>query len=268
MERLCRASQSRLLEAALGNGVSEAHHCSQPQRRRLVRPGRFRRPHAHLRDAGADRHRSPELLRRRAVEPRRLDGRERTQAGRHRLGKRHLALLSRAHLRAVVRALAARQAARRSRRRSLSRPDRTSGRATTSGRQLKELAIESSTFTRMASCRSMPPAEQDAFDSYVSDPANPVPYRHRPVTPTYPNPTWTTWLVEDQRFVEHRPGRADVGDGSADGGHHGHGRHRRRPVCGDQRQRQRLGGEADRRLSRGLPEDQRRRGRRRMPARC
>jgi len=49
------------------------------------------------------------------------------------------------------------------------------------------------------------PSEQDAFDSYVSDPANPVPYRHRPVTPTYPNPTWTTWLVEDQRFVEHRP---------------------------------------------------------------
>jgi uncharacterized protein len=49
------------------------------------------------------------------------------------------------------------------------------------------------------------PSEQDAFDTYISDPANPVPYRHRPVTPTYPNPTWTTWLVEDQRFVEHRP---------------------------------------------------------------
>ena len=49
------------------------------------------------------------------------------------------------------------------------------------------------------------PTEQEALDSYVSDPTNPVPYRHRPVTPTYPNPTWTTWLVEDQRFVEHRP---------------------------------------------------------------
>ena len=48
------------------------------------------------------------------------------------------------------------------------------------------------------------PAEQDAFDSYISDPGNPVPYRHRPVTPTYPHPSWTTWLVEDQRFVEHR----------------------------------------------------------------
>ncbi len=49
------------------------------------------------------------------------------------------------------------------------------------------------------------PTDKRAFDSYVSDPANPVPYRNRPVTPTYPNPTWTTWLVEDQRFVEHRP---------------------------------------------------------------
>jgi hypothetical protein len=32
-----------------------------------------------------------------------------------------------------------------------------------------------------------------------------VPYRNRPITPTYPAPAWTTWLVQDQRFVEHRP---------------------------------------------------------------
>ena len=44
-----------------------------------------------------------------------------------------------------------------------------------------------------------------AFDSYVSDPAHPIPYRHRPITPTYPGPEWPLWLVEDQRFVEHRP---------------------------------------------------------------
>lgn len=49
------------------------------------------------------------------------------------------------------------------------------------------------------------PSDQETFDSYVSDPANPVPYRERPVTPTYPAPAWTTWLVQDQRFVEHRP---------------------------------------------------------------
>ena len=43
------------------------------------------------------------------------------------------------------------------------------------------------------------------FDSYLSDPANPVPYRPRPVTPTYPGPEWPVWLLQDQRFVDHRP---------------------------------------------------------------
>ena len=55
-----------------------------------------------------------------------------------------------------------------------------------------------------------PKAAQPQFDSYASDPAHPVPYRQRPVEPTY-NPVdqggsrWSTWLVEDQRFVENRP---------------------------------------------------------------
>jgi uncharacterized protein len=47
-----------------------------------------------------------------------------------------------------------------------------------------------------------------AFDSYVSDPAHPVPYRHRPIDMTYPTDHrggWPTWLVEDQRFVDNRP---------------------------------------------------------------
>jgi putative CocE/NonD family hydrolase len=47
----------------------------------------------------------------------------------------------------------------------------------------------------------------DAADSYVSDPAHPVPYRHRPIQATYfpGGSTWSTWLVEDQRFVDDRP---------------------------------------------------------------
>ena len=48
----------------------------------------------------------------------------------------------------------------------------------------------------------------EAFDSYVSDPANPVPYRNRPVDETYPSDhpgRWYAWLVQDQRFVEKRP---------------------------------------------------------------
>jgi len=43
------------------------------------------------------------------------------------------------------------------------------------------------------------------YDSYRSDPARPVPYRPRPVTPTYPGPEWKVWMVEDQRFVHQRP---------------------------------------------------------------
>ena len=45
-----------------------------------------------------------------------------------------------------------------------------------------------------------------ARDSFVSDPARPVPYRTRPVEVTYSNGSrWSTWLVEDQRFVQNRP---------------------------------------------------------------
>jgi putative CocE/NonD family hydrolase len=45
-------------------------------------------------------------------------------------------------------------------------------------------------------------------ESYVSDPANPVPYRKRPIQATYgPGSTWYTWLVQDQRFLK---GRNDV----------------------------------------------------------
>jgi len=49
-------------------------------------------------------------------------------------------------------------------------------------------------------------ADADGFDSYVSDPAHPVPYRHRPIQATYfPGGSgWKTWLLEDQRFVTDR----------------------------------------------------------------
>jgi putative CocE/NonD family hydrolase len=47
--------------------------------------------------------------------------------------------------------------------------------------------------------------EAKAYREYVSDPANPVPYRQRPISPTYPAGDWRTWEVADQRFVDHRP---------------------------------------------------------------
>lgn len=44
------------------------------------------------------------------------------------------------------------------------------------------------------------------YREYVSDPANPVPYRHRPIQATYAEGSkWFTWMVEDQRFVTGRP---------------------------------------------------------------
>jgi len=52
-----------------------------------------------------------------------------------------------------------------------------------------------------------PKGDGESFDSYVSDPAHPVPYRHRPIQATYfpGGSAWSTWLVEDQRFVDGRP---------------------------------------------------------------
>ena len=50
-----------------------------------------------------------------------------------------------------------------------------------------------------------PRDESHLFDRYVSDPAKPVPYRPRPVTPTYPGKEWQQWMVEDQRFTHMRP---------------------------------------------------------------
>jgi putative CocE/NonD family hydrolase len=43
------------------------------------------------------------------------------------------------------------------------------------------------------------------YDEYVSDPAKPVPYRLRPIRPTYAEgSTWSQWLVDDQRVFSDR----------------------------------------------------------------
>jgi putative CocE/NonD family hydrolase len=54
-----------------------------------------------------------------------------------------------------------------------------------------------------------PATKEDAVAAvYIADPADPVPYRHRPIQSTYAKGSkWYTWLVEDQRFVT---GRKDV----------------------------------------------------------
>jgi uncharacterized protein len=56
---------------------------------------------------------------------------------------------------------------------------------------------------------AMTPPAANGVDEFISDPAHPVPYRHRPIQATYfsAGSKWSTWLVEDQRFVDDR---ADV----------------------------------------------------------
>jgi putative CocE/NonD family hydrolase len=51
------------------------------------------------------------------------------------------------------------------------------------------------------------PAAGEAYDSYISDPAKPVPFRRRPNQPMgYTGEmTWSQWLVDDQREQSGRP---------------------------------------------------------------
>ncbi|MGI9170562.1 MAG: CocE/NonD family hydrolase, partial [Caulobacteraceae bacterium] len=51
-----------------------------------------------------------------------------------------------------------------------------------------------------------PSEAAEDFVAYVSDPAKPVPYRSRPIRPTYADDsTWSRWLVDDQREFSSRP---------------------------------------------------------------
>ncbi len=53
--------------------------------------------------------------------------------------------------------------------------------------------------------------------AYVADPGDPVPYRKRPIQPTYGEGSkWRTWLAEDQRFVSGRKDLANFSTGVLD----------------------------------------------------
>jgi len=59
---------------------------------------------------------------------------------------------------------------------------------------------------RMAFQPPAPPAADSGFDAFISDPSKPVPYRARPILPSFGGgSTWSTWLVDDQRFAQDRP---------------------------------------------------------------
>ena len=66
-------------------------------------------------------------------------------------------------------------------------------------------ALPTSLYLQAAGLLSWNDSTTAASTSYVSDPANPVPYRHRPIQPTYSKGSqWFNWLTEDQRFVTDR----------------------------------------------------------------
>ena len=50
------------------------------------------------------------------------------------------------------------------------------------------------------------PEKETGSISYTSDPKKPIPYRKRPIESTFTSTSkWSSWLVEDQRFVSSRP---------------------------------------------------------------
>jgi len=69
-------------------------------------------------------------------------------------------------------------------------------------------ARQTNLYLRADGCLSLDaagPSGHGDFDSYISDPAHPVPYRQRPVEALGPGTRWPFWLTEDQRFVHRRP---------------------------------------------------------------
>ena len=153
-----------------------------------------------------------ELPRRRPLEPRRLEPADGRASGGDPVRQRDRQALPRAGPGPVVRVLPQGQGdARHARGPHLReraptrwrRWDAWPPKANTEVRRLYFGPEETLSFDRPAS------AADDAFDAYVSDPAHPVPYRHRPIQPTYfpGGSNGPTWLVEDQRFVDDR---ADV----------------------------------------------------------
>jgi putative CocE/NonD family hydrolase len=50
-----------------------------------------------------------------------------------------------------------------------------------------------------------PAADEGAYDAYVSNPANPIPYRKRPIMPVYSRASsWNLWLLDDQGMFSRR----------------------------------------------------------------
>ena len=220
-------------------------------------PGRLLRAGHDLRAAREARHEEPELSRRRPVESRRLERRAAArQLGTDRLRQRPRRPTTAATIQAPLFAYYLKDKGK------LTLPEATTFETgANTWREARQLAAEDRR-RRRSDCTSRPnrklvvrrrrrSARRTAFDAYVSDPAHPVPYRQRPIMPTYGAGLEVVTLAGRGSAVSR--GRADVvelGDRAADG------RRRRSPATSSRtcsrrrRERCRLDREADRRLSR------------------
>ena len=73
-----------------------------------------------------------------------------------------------------------------------------------------------------------------AYREYVSDPANPVPYRQRPISPTYPEGDWRTLGGRRSALRRWPPRRAELRERAARSRSHGH-RARSPRICSRRR---------------------------------
>jgi len=70
----------------------------------------------------------------------------------------------------------------------------------------KEASVKKLYVNANNTCSFTKPTATTGQVSFVSDPSHPVPYRMQPIEATYgPGSRWSTWQVEDQRFVYSRP---------------------------------------------------------------
>ncbi len=198
----------------------------------------------------------PQLPRRRALEPRRLDRPDGSKLGAISFGSATVEVLPRGGAGAVVRLLPEGQEARSTfRRPSRSRPGRIAGGAGRRGRRPRARRPRALYFgaDEHAVLRSARRSGRRPKPSTATSPipAHPVPYRQRPIQPTYfpGGSKWSTWLRRGPALRRRPRRRAQLGDAAADRGRHDRRRGRGASLRLDDRHRRRLDRQADRRLS-------------------
>ena len=180
--------------------LPHARHGADAQRGRVVGPGGLLRAASRSTRRSRSTTRGPELPRRRAVEPRRLE-----QRSRHRRSARSTSAAPPASTSAQrIQAPFFAHYLKDTRRLQAGRGDRIRSRGATGGARStrghpRKPRPRRSTSTPTDASRSTPPAARDStgVDRYVTDPAQPVPYRQRPIEPTYfpKGSKWRTWLA-------------------------------------------------------------------------